>query len=202
MKAMRALAPNCVVHGIVPSTENLVNGSAFKLGDVYLGQNGKSVEIRNTDAEGRLILADALCYAEEQGVEEIFSLATLTGACVVALGPYTCGVFGNDQDLVDSVLAASRSVGEDVWQLPLNKKLKTMLKSDVADLKNVGERWGGAITAGLFLEEFIDKAKWVHLDLAGPSYLTQSAEAHIPKGGTGFGVSTLLEYTVRRSATD
>jgi leucyl aminopeptidase len=200
MKAIKAVAPNCIVHGIVPSTENLVNGSAMKLGDVYHGQNGKTVEIRNTDAEGRLILADALCYAESQGVDEMFTLATLTGACVVALGPYTCGVFGSDQNMVDDVLEVSASAGEDVWQLPLNGKLKSMLKSDVADLKNVGERWGGAITAALFLQEFVDEAKWVHMDLAGPSYLAKSAESHIPKGGTGFGVLTLLAYAVARGA--
>jgi len=198
MKAVKAVAPDCIVHGIVPSTENLVNGSAMKLGDVYHGQNGKTVEIRNTDAEGRLILADALCYAESQGVDEMFSLATLTGACVVALGPYTCGVFGADQEMVDNVLGASADVGEDVWQLPLNSKLKSMLKSDVADIKNVGERWGGAITAALFLQEFVDEAKWVHMDLAGPSYLAKSAESHIPKGGTGFGVLTLLAYALAR----
>ena len=200
MKAISALAPNCIVHGIVPSTENLINGSAMKLGDVYTGQNGKTVEIRNTDAEGRLILADALCYANEQGLDEVFSLATLTGACVVALGPYTAGVFSNSEAMRSDVLDSAESMGEDAWALPLNKKLKRMLKSDVADLKNVGERWGGAITAGLFLEEFVDGTDWTHIDLAGPSYLSSSVEAHIAKGGTGWGVLTLLEYAARKSA--
>jgi leucyl aminopeptidase len=200
MKAISVFAPDCVVHGIVPSTENLINGSAMKLGDIYTGQNGKTVEIRNTDAEGRLILADGLCYANEQGIDEVFTLATLTGACVVALGPYTAGIFSNKDAMRDSVLSAAERVGEDAWPLPLNKKMKRMLKSDVADLKNVGERWGGAITAALFLEEFVDETDWTHIDLAGPSYLSTSVESHISKGGTGWGVLTLLEYAADRSS--
>ena len=198
MKAIQAVKPNVVVHAIVPSTENLVNGKAYKLGDVYTAQNGKTVEIRNTDAEGRLILADALCYANEQGVEEMFSLATLTGACVVALGPYTCGIFGSEKDMIDDVLSVGEDIGEDMWHLPMNPKLRKMLRSPVADMKNVGERWGGASTAALFLKEFVGETKWVHMDLAGPSFLDSPAEAHTPKGGTGYGVLTLLEYAKRK----
>lgn len=198
MKAISAVAPRAIVHGIIPSTENLVNGSAYKLGDVYSGLNGKTVEIRNTDAEGRLILADALCYAVDQGIDEMFSLATLTGACVVALGPYTCGIFGTDQEMVDTVLSVGEDTGEDMWQLPMNPKLRRMLKSEVADMKNVGERWGGASTAALFLKEFVGDTKWVHMDLAGPSFLDSPVEAHMGKGGSGYGVLTLLEYAARR----
>ena len=198
MKAIKALAPRAIVHGIVPSTENLVNGSAYKLGDVYTAQNGKTVEIRNTDAEGRLILADALCYTVDLGIDEMFSLATLTGACVVALGPYTCGIFGTDQTMVDQVLEIGEDTGEDMWQLPMNPKLRKMLKSQVADMKNVGERWGGASTAALFLKEFVGDTKWVHMDLAGPSFLDSPVEAHMGKGGSGYGVLTLLEYANRR----
>ena len=199
MKAIKAIAPKAIVHGVVPSTENLVNGSAYKLGaDVYTAQNGKTVEIRNTDAEGRLILADALCYTVDLGVDNMFSLATLTGACVVALGPYTCGVFGSDKGMVDEVLEIGEDTGEDMWHLPMNPKLRKMLKSQVADMKNVGERWGGASTAALFLKEFVGDTNWVHMDLAGPSFLDAPVEAHMCKGGSGYGVLTLLEYANRR----
>lgn len=200
MAAIQDFAPNVVVHAIVPSAENLVNGNAYKLADVYRGHNGKTVEIRNTDAEGRLILIDAIGYALRQNVEEVTTLATLTGACVVALGPYTAGIFSSQQDFLDAIVGAARTSGEDVWALPMHKKLKSMLKSDVADLKNVGERWGGAITAALFLEEFADDTRYAHIDLAGPSFVEKSVEAHIPKGGTGFGVLTLLEYLEQKGA--
>lgn len=198
MKAVRTVAPKCVVHGFVPSTENLVNGSAYKTGDVLRGRNGKTVEIGNTDAEGRLILADALTYAVDQGAQEIIDLATLTGACVVALGPYMAGLWGNDKGMLDAVTAAAGAAGEDAWPMPLHRKLKKQLKSDVADMKNVGERWGGAITAALFLEEFVGDRKWVHIDLAGPSYIEKPADGHVPKGGSGYGVLTLLAFLQAR----
>ena len=198
MKAIRTVAPRCVVHGFVPSTENLINGSAYKTGDVLRGRNGKTVEIGNTDAEGRLILADALTYAVEQGAQEIIDLATLTGACVVALGPYMAGLWGNDKSMLDAVVDAAAAAGEDAWAMPLDRKLKKQIKSDIADIKNVGERWGGAITAALFLEEFVADRKWVHVDLAGPSYVEKPADAHVPKGGSGYGVLTLLAYLQAR----
>lgn len=197
MAAIRAISPRCVVHAIVPTTENLVNGRAYKLGDVYYGMNGKTVEIRNTDAEGRLILADGLCYAVNQGVQHIISMATLTGACVIALGPYCAGALSNNDTMVREIINCADSAGEDMWQLPLSRKLKKMLKSDVADMKNVGERWGGTITAALFLEEFVDETPWVHIDLAGPSYIEQAVDDHIPKGGSGYGILTMLEYLSR-----
>jgi leucyl aminopeptidase len=192
MKAVAAFAPSYVVHGIVPSSENLISEAAYKPGDIYHALNGKSVEIMNTDAEGRLILADALSYATALGVDRIVDLATLTGACVVALGPHTAAVFANQEGFGDRVEAAAEAAGESMWRLPLAKKLKSQLKSPTADMKNVGERWGGAITAALFLEEFVGDTTWCHLDIAGPAFADKS-DGHIHKGGTGFGVLTLLE---------
>ncbi|MFO0747042.1 MAG: leucyl aminopeptidase [Myxococcota bacterium] len=192
MKAIKAYAPKVIVHGIIPSTENLVSGAAYKPGDIIRSKNGKTVEIMNTDAEGRLILADALAYCVDLGVDRIVDLATLTGACMVALGPHTAGLFANEDAWRDKILAAAQAAGEDFWALPLSKKLKGMLKSPIADLKNIGERWGGAITGALFLQEFVGKITWAHLDIAGPAS-SDKPEPGVPKGGTGFGVLTLLE---------
>jgi len=192
MKAVAACSPGVIVHGIVPSSENLVSGSAYKVGDIFHSLNGKSVQVMNTDAEGRLILADALCYTERLGVDRIVDLATLTGACMVALGPYTAGLFSDHDGFAQAIEAAAKRAGENVWRLPLQKKLKAMLKSPIADMKNVGQRWGGAITAGLFLQEFVGDTTWAHLDIAGPAYAEKTDE-HVTKGGTGFAVLTLLE---------
>ncbi len=192
MKAVAAHAPSYVVHGIVPSVENLISGSAYKDGDIFRGLNGKTVEILNTDAEGRLILADALTYASELGVGRIVDLATLTGAIMVALGPHMGGLWSDDEGFRDRIKAASEAAGEELWAMPLSKRLKSMLKSDVADMKNVGQRWGGAITAALFLSEFVGETTWAHLDIAGP-VMAEKAEGHLVKGATGFGVMTLLE---------
>ena len=191
MKAVSGLHPNVVVHGIVPAAENLVSSTAYKPGDVIRSLNGKTVEIMNTDAEGRLILADALCYAERMGVDRIVDLATLTGACMVALGPHTAAVFSTDDGFASRLCAAADRAGEDVWHMPLIKKLRPMLKSPIADMKNIGQRWGGAITAALFLKEFVGEVTWAHMDIAGPAF-SDKAEAHITKGGTGFGVATLI----------
>jgi leucyl aminopeptidase len=195
--ALPVLGVKSEVHLLVAAAENMPSGSAYKLGDVFCGMAGKSVEIVNTDAEGRLTLADALAYAVKLEPDELIDLATLTGACVVALGPHLGGAMGNDRALIERVLAAARRVGEELWPLPLPERLKEQLKSPVADLKNSGERWGGALVAGLFLKEFAGKVPWVHLDIAGPA----SAEkdwGHVRKGGTGFGVATLLEYLLSR----
>jgi len=146
----------------------------------------------NTDAEGRLILADALAWAVELGATRIVDLATLTGACVVALGPHTAGLFANNDAFRDRVAAAARAGGEDVWPMPLTARLRGMLKSPIADMKNIGERWGGAITAALFLKEFVGDATWAHLDIAGPAS-TEKPEPGKTHGGTGFGVLTLIE---------
>lgn len=192
MKAIRAVAPKVIVHGIVPSAENLVSSTAYKPGDVIRSHNGKTVEIMNTDAEGRLVLADALSYAEKLGCHKIVDLATLTGACMIALGPFTAGLFANDDGWRKAIEAAAERGGEDLWAMPLAKKLKAMLKSPIADMKNIGERWGGAITGALFLQEFVGKATWAHLDIAGPAS-NDKPEPGTPRGGTGFGVMTLLE---------
>ncbi len=192
MRAITAVSPPYVVHGIVPAAENLISGRAYKDGDIVRSLNGKTVEIMNTDAEGRLVLADALCYAERLGVDRIVDLATLTGACMIALGPHTAGLFSNDDAFSGKVKAAGESAGESLWPMPLDKKLRPMLKSPTADMKNLGQRWGGAITAALFLREFVVDVTWAHLDIAGPAS-ADKPEGHIAKGGTGFGVATLLE---------
>ncbi len=192
MKAVAAFAPDCIVHGIVPSSENLISGEAYKPGDVIKSYNGKTVEIMNTDAEGRLILADALAYVAKLKVDRIVDLATLTGACMVALGPHTAALFGNNDAFRDRVFDAAKRSGEDVWPMPLSKKLRGMLDSPIADMKNIGQRWGGAITAALFLHEFVGKTTWAHLDIAGPSF-SEKAEPSVPRGGTGFAVRLLLE---------
>lgn len=197
MSALPALGIQSEVHAIIAATENMPSGSACKVGDVYTGLSGKSVEIINTDAEGRLTLADALAYAVQLSPDEIIDIATLTGSCVVALGPHMAGVMGNDRSFIERFIAASRSAGEDVWHLPLPLRLKEQLKSDIADLKNLGERWGGALTAGLFLQEFVNKIPWIHIDIAGPSFADKPYD-HIPKGGTGYGVATILEYISSR----
>lgn len=192
MKAIGHIRPNAIVHGIVPAAENLISGAGYKPGDVIKAFNGKTVEIMNTDAEGRLILADALGWAVKLGATRIIDLATLTGACMIALGPHTAALFANNDGLRDALKQASEKVGEDLWPMPLNAKLRSMLKSPIADMKNIGERWGGAITAALFLKEFIGDAAWAHLDIAGPASIDKP-EPGLPRGGTGFGVLTLLE---------
>jgi leucyl aminopeptidase len=192
MKTVSRVRPGFVVHGLVPAAENLISGAGYKPGDVIRSYAGKTVEIMNTDAEGRLVLADALAWAVELGATRIIDLATLTGACVVALGPHTAGLFANDDAFRGRVSAAAKSSGEDVWPMPLNPKLRGMLKSPIADMKNIGERWGGAITAALFLKEFVGEATWAHLDIAGPAS-TEKSEPGKTHGGTGFGVLTLIE---------
>ena len=196
MKAIDAVKPNVVVHAMVPTSENLLGEAAYKPGDVITGYAGKTVEIVNTDAEGRLILADALAYAVEQGVDEIIDLATLTGAICVALGNESAGVFGNNEQLRDEVVVSAEQAGESVWPMPLDKRLKKKLKSSIADMTNCGERWGGAITAALFLSEFVGDVDWVHMDIAGPSFAAKDRDL-TRKGGTGFAITTLLSYLER-----
>ena len=193
MEAVALLEPPFPVMGLVPASENMTGGNAYKLNDVLRSMHGKTVEVNNTDAEGRLILADALHYANTRGATEIIDLATLTGACMVALGHYTAGVFSNKQSLAQSVLAAAERAGESMWQLPMIEEIKEGLKSDVADLSNVGGRYGGAIAAAIFLREFVGETPWVHLDIAGPA-MGEKDRDYIPKGGTGFAVATLIEY--------
>jgi leucyl aminopeptidase len=193
MKVLSRLGVPCRVHGLIPSTENMTGGNAYKVDDVIRIMNGKTIEVVNTDAEGRIILADAISYAVELGVDEIIDLATLTGACVVALGNYTAGLFGNSSELVEGIKKAAQLAGEKVWQLPLDEELRKQLDSDVADLKNAGGRWGGAITGAFFLESFVSGKPWAHLDIAGPAFLEKGSD-YMPIGGTGFGVRTIIRY--------
>jgi leucyl aminopeptidase len=169
-------------------------GSAIKPGDILRTMGGKTIEVLNTDAEGRLILADALAYAQKLKVDEIVDLATLTGACMVALGPSSTGVFGNNQEMIDRFLACAGSAGEKMWQLPMYEEYSEHIRSEIADVKNTAGRYGGAITAALFLKTFVgDTVPWIHLDIAGPAYLDRDAEG-MRKGATGAGVRTLLTY--------
>jgi leucyl aminopeptidase len=160
------------VVGIAGLVENMTGPAAMKLGDVLTARNGRTIEVHNTDAEGRLVLADLLSLAVDLGVSRIVDLATLTGACVVALGTEVAGAMTNDQTWCDTVIAAARRVGEPLWQLPMYGEIyDEQIKSEVADIKNVGEgRWGGAITAAKFLEQFVGGKPWTHLDIAGPAF--------------------------------
>jgi leucyl aminopeptidase len=177
---------------LIPAVENMPSGSAYRPGDVVRAMNGTTIEIVTTDAEGRLTLADALAYAEKKGARTIIDIATLTGGCAVALGNSIAAVMGNAQELIDEIIKISKSTGETLWQLPLYEDYKTQIKSEVADLKNSGGRYASTITAGLFLNAFIDKAQWIHIDVAGKE-LTEKECYYTPIGGTGFGVRTLHE---------
>jgi leucyl aminopeptidase len=192
--ALARLGAPVEVHGVMGLAENLVSGRAYKPGDVLATRRGKTVEVNNTDAEGRLVLADVLDYVRTKvRPDAIVDVATLTGACVVALGPMASGVMGNDQALIDRVLTAARTSGEKMWPLPLYDEYLEQLKSDLADLKNTGGRWGGALTAGLFLREFVDRTQpWVHLDIAGPAF-ANTDHPYWGKGGTGAAAATLIE---------
>ena len=192
MSALPALAPAVKVIGFVPATENMPGGRAIKPGDVLKTRNGTTVEVLNTDAEGRLVLADGLALAVEEQPDAIVDLATLTGACIVALGAKITGLMGNDDDLVAAVRSAAERAGEPAWPLPLPKEYRKQLDSEVADLKNIGGRSAGALTAGLFLQEFVGDVPWVHLDIAGPSR-SEEDDGPVVKGATGVGVRTLLE---------
>lgn len=181
------------VHFIAPMAENLVSGRAFKVNDVIRSYSGEYVEIHNTDAEGRLLLADALAWSRELKCDEVVDLATLTGACVAGLGMETAGLFANDDALREALRAAAESADELVWPLPLTERMRSQLDSRVADVKNIGGRWGGAITAALFLERFVGEQRWAHLDIAGPA-MAESSWEYINAGGTGFGVATLVAW--------
>jgi len=199
MQVVAALAPPFAVHAYIGATENLPSGTAQKPGDILKGRAGKSVEILNTDAEGRLVLADVLAYAAEQKPEAIIDLATLTGAITIALGPYTCGYYANDDKLAKLVEHAAKGSGESFWRMPLLDELKERIKSPVADLKNTGGRPGGSITAALFLRDFVNGVPWAHWDIAGPAFLDKDKGLD-PRGGTGFGVRTLVELVRQKMA--
>ncbi len=180
------------VAGYMGLVENMISGNSYKLGDVLTARTGTTIEINNTDAEGRLVLADVLSYAVDEGADSIIDLATLTGACVVALGEDIVGAFSNNEPWCDKVLAGAKRAGEEVWQLPMHDAFNDLLKSDVADVKNSGGRPGGSITAAKFLEKFVDKKPWVHLDIAGPAFAS-SSKAHREGGGSGVMLRTLVE---------
>ncbi len=196
MTAIARLKLPVNVIGLMGLVENMTGGSAYKLGDILTARNGVTIEVLNTDAEGRLVLADVLSYAVDLGVDGIIDLATLTGACVVALGEDVAGAMTNDQPWCDSVLAAAKTCGEDVWQLPMFDLYDDLIKGDIGDIKNTGGRWGGAITAGKFLQRFVAGKPWVHLDIAGPAFAS-SNKPHREAGATGCLVKTLIE-TARR----
>lgn len=192
MSAIAAVRPAVEVHGLLVVAENMPDGSAYRPGDIFGSLDGKTVEIINTDAEGRLALADGLTYARRLNPDLIVDVATLTGACVVALGKTTSAYFSTNDAWANSFSAAAESAGESFWRLPLLAELREQLKSDVADLKHTGERWGGAITAALFLKEFVGDGAWIHCDIAGPA-LSERARGVVPKGGTGHPVLTFLK---------
>jgi leucyl aminopeptidase len=192
MSLLSALKPKVRVLAYAAAAENMPDGKAIRPGDVLKIRNGKTVEVLNTDAEGRLVLADALSLATEAGVDAIIDLATLTGACMVALGKKVSGLMGNDDELVGQVRDAADRAGEAVWHLPLPEVYRKDIDSDVADIKNTAGRYGGALTAGLFLREFVGNVPWVHLDIAGPA-MSDNDDAYTPKGATGAGVRTLAE---------
>jgi leucyl aminopeptidase len=193
MSCLPKLGLDVEVTGYVPTTDNLPGHNAQKPGDVIRYLNGKTIEVLNTDAEGRLILADALALAAQQKPDYMINLATLTGACMVALGTQVAGLFSNNQPLADALLRGVGETGEKLWQLPLVKEYKDSIKSGVADMKNIGGAHGGAIIAALILQEFVGAVPWAHLDIAGPAF-AEGDNLICPKGGTGFGVRTLVHF--------
>ncbi|HEY8188063.1 MAG TPA: leucyl aminopeptidase [Pyrinomonadaceae bacterium] len=199
MGAMRAIAqlrPSIPVLGVIPCAENLPSGKATKPGDVVRAMTGKTIEVINTDAEGRLILADAIAYAKKLGATRIIDMATLTGAVSIALGDVNTAVIGTDQELINEIIAAGKEAGEKFWQLPLDKEYSKQIKSDIADIKNVGGRKAGTITAAAFLKEFADGVSWAHLDIAGTAW-GDEAKPYRSKGPTGIAVRTLVRIVAR-----
>jgi len=198
MRALAELKPSAPVTAFVPTVENMPGGRAQRPGDVQTTMSGKTVEVINTDAEGRLILADALTYARRQGCTHLVDAATLTGAIVVALGHHNVGVFANHQPFLNHLLDSARRCGEKMWPMPLDDDYKDQLKSLIADLPNVGNRWGGAITAAMFLKEFAETTPWIHLDIAGTAWLEES-RPYMPKGPSGVAVRTLIDLAQQMS---
>ncbi len=197
MAAVAALKPKVEVHAIAALAENMPDGNAYRPGDIWGSLDGKSVEIINTDAEGRLVLADALAYARALSPDLIVDNATLTGACVVALGNTCSGWYSNDEATAREFAAAAKESGEAMWRMPLLEELREQIKSDVADVKQTGERWGGSITAALFLREFAGDAKWVHCDIAGPAALERPTAWMQAKGATGHAMLTFIALIER-----
>jgi len=194
MKAAAMMQLPIELIGVVPAVENMIGGSSFKPGDVVIAASGKSIEVKDTDAEGRIVLADALHYASQQKPDEIIDFATLTGAVVVALGEIAAGLFTKDDRLANDLLKSGNQSFERLWRLPFWNDYNEMIKSDIADVSNLGPRWGGAITAGKFLEHFVDeKIPWAHLDIAGPA-IKHKSNNYTEKFDTGFGVRLMMDY--------
>jgi leucyl aminopeptidase len=192
MRAIGLLKPSVPVMGIVAAVENMPDGKATRPSDIVTAMNGKTIEILNTDAEGRLILADAVAYAEKQGATRIVDMATLTGAVIIALGDINTAVLGNDDELINEIIECGSEVGEKFWQLPVGKEYSKAIKSDIADIKNIGAgRKAGTIIGAVFIQEFVDKAKWAHLDIAGTAWADEP-KPHQSKGPTGVAIRTLL----------
>jgi leucyl aminopeptidase len=199
-KALNMLNIPINVVGIVPSVENMPSSSSYRPGDIIKMYNGKTVEVLNTDAEGRLILADALSYGiERYSPKCIIDFATLTGACIIALGSNVAGAIGNNDILIQKIVKMSEETGEKIWQLPLFEEFFDLIKSNIANIKNIGGRTGGAITAAAFLSHFVDDVPWVHIDIAGTAWTQDGTieKSYNPKGATGFGIRTILKLLER-----
>ena len=194
-KAIAQLKPDVEVHFISAVTENMINGNAMRPGDILTASNGKTIEIINTDAEGRLTLADSLVYADKLGLDAIVDLATLTGACVVALGNDIAGLWSPDDAFADQLMAAAESSGEKLWKMPFEESYFESMKSPIADMKNVGARTGGAISAAIFLKQYVKDTTWAHMDVAGPVW-TDKDKDYNPTGATGYGVRTLVDWVL------
>jgi len=199
MRAIALLKPKVRVIGIVCAAENMPDGKAQKPGDVQTAMSGKTIEIINTDCEGRLVLADGLAYAKQLGATHLIDAATLTGACVVALGMVNAGVFSNDDAAYEKFNTALATSGEKFWRLPLGDEYVEMIKSDIGDIKNAGGRWGGAITAAEFLHTFAEDTPWVHLDIAGVAWMEEN-KPYIAKGPSGIAVRSVVEWVRSFSA--
>jgi leucyl aminopeptidase len=198
MRAIALLKPNVRVISIVCATENMPSGKAQKPGDVQIAMSGKSIEIINTDAEGRLVLADGLHYARQLGATHLVDAATLTGACVIALGYANVGAFCNNDDYWGQFETALKRSGEKMWRMPVDSEYSDLIKSDIADIKNTGGRWGGAISAAMFLKEFVEETPWLHLDIAGTAWIEDS-KPWIAKGPSGVAVRSLVEFAEQMS---
>jgi leucyl aminopeptidase len=198
MRAIALLKPKVNVIAAIPTAENMPSGSAIRPGDVLHHRGGTTSEVLNTDAEGRLVLADALAYLTEQKPRVIIDTATLTGACMIALGTDLWGAMGNDRGLIRDVLAAGQAAGEPGWELPMYEPYRRLIDSDIADIKNIGKRYGGAITAAMFLREFVGDVPWVHLDIAGPAFADRGGD-YWPKGATGSPARALIAYVLSRA---
>ena len=196
IRALAALKPNVPVTAVVPSVENMPSAKAQRPGDIVTSLSGKTVEVLNTDAEGRLILADALTYAQQLGCTHLVDAATLTGSIVVALGHLRSGAFSNNDDWQTKLLASADAVGEKLWPMPMDDEYMDDLKSPIADLPNIGSRWGGTITAAMFLKQFADPLPWVHLDIAGSAWQDKGAP-DLPSGPSGFGVRALVDLAMK-----